>query len=189
MIKTNLLKSKVELIILIIFVSLAIFDLVSRSSFNVNIFYFTPLAILSSAYFFSFGEKVFKIIILILFFGISFLYFQGSLSIYTCRYNSDYSCLARKAVKDQNPSLCDMAKDDGVLDESSRAWCYRDLSKNWKDASICEKVKIGETMSYFGNYYDCISNIAVNTNNPSLCEKIEYDKKFSPNKKECYSNF
>lgn len=107
----------------------------------------------------------------------------------TCRGYEDYHCIVKRAIKENNSSLCDLAKDDGVLDESRRSWCYRDLSKKWKDENICEKVKIGEANRYFGDYYNCISNIAKNTNNPSLCEKIDYDERFSPNKKECYSHF
>lgn len=159
---------------------------------------FVPFGAIILLLFFAFvfsseNEKIAQLVFFALFLLalIAFIYYSvfSYLEKTTCRGYEDYHCIVKMAIKKQNSSLCDMAKDDGVLDESSRAWCYRDLSKNWKDASICEKVKIGEAMSYFGDYYDCISNIAVNTNNPSLCEKIEYDKKFSPNKKECYSNF
>ena len=104
----------------------------------------------------------------------------------TCDYYTDYKCVAKIALKHQDSAVCDLAEKRG---RSQAGLCYRELSRWWKDASMCEKIKIGEVMSYFSGYYDCIANIAENTNNPSLCEKIDYGGKYSPNKGHCYARF
>ena len=94
------------------------------------------------------------------------------------------------ALKRQNAEICDLAKEIGRNGEvrSEAGFCYRELSLWWKDANMCEKLKIDGTMD-FHDYYDCIVNIAENTNDSSLCEKIDYDKKYSPNKGHCYARF
>ncbi|MEK7150198.1 MAG: hypothetical protein AAB736_01170, partial [Patescibacteria group bacterium] len=58
----------------------------------------------------------------------------------------------------------------------------------WEDVNICEKVKIGDP-DYFNEHYDCVVNIAENTNNSSLCEKIDYGEKNYRNKRDCYARF
>ena len=108
----------------------------------------------------------------------------------TCENYSDYICVAEMALKRQNAEICDLAEEIGRDGEarSEAGLCYGELSRWWKDANMCEKVKIGDP-DYYSEYYDCIINVAENMNNPSLCEKIDYDKKYSPNKGHCYARF
>lgn len=172
-----------SLILRIYFIGFDIFVLVPFGS----ILLFFLLAFIFSGQ----SERLARLIFLILYLSVFAIFIYYSASSYlekeTCRGYEDYRCIVKRAVKENNSSLCDLAKDDGVLDEASRSWCYRDLSKNWKDISICEKIV--DKKLRWGDYYDCVSNIAKNTNNSSLCEKIDYDERFSPNKKDCYSNF
>lgn len=132
-------------------------------------------------------EKYAKISSLILFFiTLTISVYISTNSYYqkiTCNNYSDYECVAKIALKRQDVAICDLAKKDEV------SLCYRELSRWWNDASVCEKIKVGEVMEYFSEYYDCIANIAKNTNNPSLCEKINYGGKYSPNKSHCYARF
>lgn len=167
----NILKDKILIILWLFFIGLVFFDSINRSSFHVNVFYFAPLAILALAYSFSFGEKIFKIIILVLFFGIAYFYFQGSLESYTCRYNSDYRCLAKKAIKSQNPSLCEKYKGRSSANKEYKTYCYIEVSKKWEDISLCDNVP--KEIGHYDDLYNCVRNIAKNNNDPDLCEELK----------------
>ncbi len=186
MTRINILKDKIAITIAVIFVGLVAFDLVNRSGFRIDIFYFVPLSILFLAYLFSYGEKFFKIVILILFFIVSYLYFQSSFSVFTCRNYSDYHCLARKAIKKKNISLCEKYKGRKSTEEEYRQYCFEEISKDWHDISLCDKI----SDELYSSKYQCIVNIAINNNDKNLCEKIDFvPAGNTPIKENCYKKF
>lgn len=178
-------------LLLVVSVSLSIYFVDKGFNFFMVVPFGSLLLTLLLAFIFSEkNQKTARLVFLVLYLIVFSFFTYSSINSYvnvaTCERYEDYSCLARKAVKEDDSSLCDSARDDGAPSESRRGWCYRELSKNWKDDSICENLKIGDVSRYFGDYYRCIRNIAKNTGNSSICEKLDYDERFSPNKKECY---
>lgn len=185
MIKINILKDKIAVILLMLFIGFTVFDLFSGTSFLVNIFYFIPLSILFLIYLFLiyYDEKVLKIIILILFFIILYLYFQSSLNVFTCRSYSDYHCLAKKSIKNKNILLCEKYTGRKSTEKEYKQYCFEEISKSWHDISLCNKI----SDELYSSKYRCIVNIAINNNDKDLCEKIDFvPAGNTPNKKSCY---
>lgn len=84
------------------------------------------------------------------------------------------TCISHVAAHTGNYSLCEK-----VTDYSNyRDVCYVGASNKLTDAGICDKIK----WNY--NAYQCIANIAINTDNRNLCERADDDFK-----ELCYSDF
>jgi hypothetical protein len=99
---------------------------------------------------------------------------------FTCGLNRDVDCIAEKALKKNNFSLCDKS-----WSEEDRDLCLKRVSWYSKDFSVCEAVDFEDSYNY------CLENIAANTNNPELCEKIEKEeedseKDFEERKNDCF---
>lgn len=98
-------------------------------------------------------------------------------SIGSCETNDD-NCVAKKAKKWQDYSLCDK-----LSDNKDKNHCYVSLSYDWKDIKLCDQI-VGSDNSSENNRYECITNVSINSNNPQFCEKFE-----SKHKESCLVRF
>lgn len=85
-----------------------------------------------------------------------------------------YQCFANIALNTKNYSLCEELKERSYRNE-----CYASIGNKTSDVSICNKV-----INDPDQFSDCIENIAINTDNRSLCDKVD-----SENKRGCYLGF
>lgn len=98
-------------------------------------------------------------------------------SIGSCETN-DYYCVAKKAKKWEDYSLCDK-----LSDNENKNDCYVSLSYDWKDIKLCDQI-VGSDNSSENNRYECITNVSINSNNSQFCEKFE-----SRHKENCLVRF
>lgn len=149
-----------------------------------------PLASLLSALFFStipsfllnifYGrQNLFRIISLSLLFLSLLLSIFYIASVATCEFNTSAACLALKAIREKDPTVCEKAKWDSVV----RDICYRRFSNTWTDPEICRRI------SGKSDQFDCYVNVAKNTNNSSICDNVQPTQKpyfRIVNKELCY---
>lgn len=84
----------------------------------------------------------------------------------------DFSCIANVAVDTKNLDLCyDIKEGDG------RFQCIAEVAKANKDAKLCENISKDNS-----RYSYCYIDIAIDTKNPDLCEKAEYQS----HREQCY---
>ena len=167
-----------NVILFLSWLGMILLDLFGGRDFYVNWFFAVPPFIFLIIFVFAYDEKILKIIVIALFVPALFLHAYLSLEDITCDFNNNYYCLARKALKNKDISFCEKYKGQKPL-------CYVAMSRGWHDISLCDRVP----SEHYNSRYDCVTNIAVNTKTPEFCEKINYDQKFFPNRKECYSQF
>lgn len=99
----------------------------------------------------------------------------------SCDFNRESDCVASKALKEKDYTLCGKLKD--AMDSQINA-CYLVMSEKLDDISFCEKVEYD---------YRCVRNIAINKKERGLCELSDggiplfkgmcysdYDKAVSP---------
>lgn len=99
----------------------------------------------------------------------------------SCDFNHKSDCVASKALKEKDYTLCGKLKD--AMDSQINA-CYLVMSEKLDDISFCEKVEYD---------YRCVRNIAINKKERGLCELSDggiplfkgmcysdYDKAVSP---------
>ena len=96
------------------------------------------------------------------------------ISLFTCNFNTSVNCLAEKALKTNNPHICDRAWSIGEPHPEER--CYSDVAKKYSGTEdICSNIKFrGEIIKDY-----CYENLAYNTNNPNLCENIQRNATFN----------
>ena len=88
---------------------------------------------------------------------------------YRVRINRGYS---------NDSSICSR-----IVDQEARAFCYDKIARRTKDPELCEKARLVYDQCYkenltwckhYGNWPDwCYLDIAIDENEPSLCDKIE----------------
>ena len=98
-------------------------------------------------------------------------------SIGSCETN-DYYCVAKKAKKWADYSLCDK-----LVNNENKNNCYVSLSYDWKDIKLCDQI-IGSDNPSENDRYECITNVSINSNNSQFCEKFE-----SRHKESCLVRF
>lgn len=179
------------------------FDVVKRLFFDVGVVPAAPMTLafvfsfVPSLIFYRFKESIKKfhiaIIALFLFVFVGLLGYQRASDL-TCGFNYDGYCVGNKAVKTKDISLCEKVKttkEFGNYDNYGKNSCYEAISRKWDDVSLCDKIKtISNQKSsnpHYSQYqlYQCISNIARNTKNKELCEKIPVSKF----KETCFRDF
>ncbi len=77
-------------------------------------------------------------------------------------------CLNKVGIKTNDIDVCLIIKDKYVDEANSyKNNCLINVATNLKDENICRKI------DYLENKNFCLQRIAIETNNPSLCEEIE----------------
>lgn len=79
-----------------------------------------------------------------------------------CNFSKDKECLIDRAVFAGDASLCLKNK---YANSSIRSDCFIEVSKVSENISVCDYVKDG-------TIYQCYANVAFNTKNYSLCDKL-----------------
>lgn len=117
-------------------------------------------------------------------------------SVFTCDFNSNFTCLAQR-------------KDDvNICDRENRAFlknnCVLAFSRRSSDVNICGKIMTEEGIPmrddpfYYNRtpYFDCVVSIAKNLNDPQLCTLVPQEfevyqiERGGPNRYgDCYSVF
>ena len=138
-------------------------------------------SVMPSLFLFKFREKN-----EVFFFGVvvfrschSCFIFLTHFNIYALVAITNTLCVWLKKQSKRKILYCVIKLKDDPDDElfSGRDFCYKGLSEDWNDISICN-----ESSDSYGR---CVINIAVNTNKQQFCDLI----KISDEKTECYSMF
>ena len=138
----------------------------------------------------------------IMFVGLFLFLFVGlfgyqQASVLTCGFNYDGYCVAGKALKTKDSSLCERVKAFEGAEDYGKNYCYVIVSKKWDDPDLCDKIRIISDQKSknppYGQYqkYQCISNIAKNAKNKEFCEKIPVSQYADVKalKEKCLRNF
>lgn len=184
------------------------FDVVKRLFFDVGIFPVIPMTLafifsfVPSLIFYRFKESVKKfhiaIIILFLFVFVGLFGYQQAGDL-TCGFNYDGYCVGSKAIKVKDISLCEKVKNSkefGNYDNYGKNSCYEAISRRWYDIDLCDRIKTISNQKSGNTHYSqyqlhqCVSNIARNTKNKELCEKIPVSesKVFELIRERCFND-
>lgn len=192
LIKSNLLLSLLFYIALIIFsvilvfISIQFFNAQNESGLLVfiilwNGLWIAPLAVLifnfiPSLLFYKFySSKHFLKITPLAFVALSFILIAFFITRNTtCEFKRDYACVAEKAIKAENPQICEQ-----IEENFAQGLCYEHVSRKINDVSLCDNIS-SETIQSI-----CIKNIAVNMNDPKICEGVK-SKEVGTDKESCY---
>jgi len=86
--------------------------------------------------------------------------------VFSCDFNIDYGCVARKALEVNDEKICEQ-----VGEEFRAGLCYLHMSRgDWRDIKMCSKILDLRIQ------YECMVNIAINTNDQAVCESLTIDE-------------